>query len=384
MEVKRFIFAVQGEGRGHLTQAIALQEILNKHGHSVCCVLVGKSAARSIPDFFIRKFSVPIIPLNSPNFTRDGQGKGLHMGRTIRDNFLRIPEFRKSLDTIQAAIQEHKPDHLINFYEPLVGLYALLRKPAVDIISIAHQYIYMHPAFRFPGSNVFKKQTLTWYTQLTAYGSSRIIALSMYDLPDVADPKLVVCPPILRPELFRLNPSDGHFTLVYLLNPGYIKDIMRYHRQYPEMKLVCFTDNKDVQEKHKGTWVVDENLVFHSLNDKKFLELMAACKGLVCTAGFESVCEAMYLDKPVMMVPVSGHFEQYCNAVDASRIGAGIHSSSFELGHMNDCYAIYNARKNMGYRQWLGTLEQKLVQLLGTAKPPKETLRMNRRLKKAG
>ena len=69
---------------------------------------------------------------------------------------------------------------------------------------------------------------------------------------------------------------------------------------------------------------MDETLSFHSLNDEKFLDLMASCSGLVCTAGFESVCEAIYLGKPVILVPMKGHFEQYCNARDAERIGAGI------------------------------------------------------------
>ena len=44
---------------------------------------------------------------------------------------------------------------------------------------------------------------------------------------------------------------------------------------------------------------------------------MADCSAMASTAGFESVCEAMCLGKPVMMVPVEGHFEQYCNARDA-------------------------------------------------------------------
>ena len=46
-----------------------------------------------------------------------------------------------------------------------------------------------------------------------------------------------------------------------------------------------------------------------------FLEYMAGCKGYATTAGFESVCEAMYLQKPVLMVPT--HIKQECNALDA-------------------------------------------------------------------
>ena len=33
---------------------------------------------------------------------------------------------------------------------------------------------------------------------------------------------------------------------------------------------------------------------FHQLDDVKFLRYMAGCKAYATTAGFESVCEAMY------------------------------------------------------------------------------------------
>ena len=41
MKGKNFIFTVQGEGRGHLTQAIAVFDILRKNGHTVSCIILG-------------------------------------------------------------------------------------------------------------------------------------------------------------------------------------------------------------------------------------------------------------------------------------------------------------------------------------------------------
>ena len=50
----KVLFIVQGEGRGHLTQAITLEEILRRNGHEVVEVLVGKSNTRRLPGFFNR------------------------------------------------------------------------------------------------------------------------------------------------------------------------------------------------------------------------------------------------------------------------------------------------------------------------------------------
>ena len=39
---------------------------------------------------------------------------------------------------------------------------------------------------------------------------------------------------------------------------------------------------------------MDDTLSFRQLDDVKFLRYMAGCKAYATTAGFESVCEAMY------------------------------------------------------------------------------------------
>ena len=56
----KFLFIVQGEGRGHLTQAITLEEILLRNGHEVVEVLVGKSSSRRLPGFFNRSIHAPV------------------------------------------------------------------------------------------------------------------------------------------------------------------------------------------------------------------------------------------------------------------------------------------------------------------------------------
>lgn len=56
----KYLFIVQGEGRGHLTQAISLSQMLRRHGHEVVEVLVGKSSNREIPAFFLEKIEAKV------------------------------------------------------------------------------------------------------------------------------------------------------------------------------------------------------------------------------------------------------------------------------------------------------------------------------------
>jgi len=50
----KVVFIVQGEGRGHLTQAISPGQILRNARHCVAAVLVGKAEGREIPAFLYR------------------------------------------------------------------------------------------------------------------------------------------------------------------------------------------------------------------------------------------------------------------------------------------------------------------------------------------
>lgn len=65
----KFLFIVQGEGRGHLTQAITLEEILLRNGHEVVEVLRERAVRGVCPGFFNRSIHPPVKRFVSPNFT---------------------------------------------------------------------------------------------------------------------------------------------------------------------------------------------------------------------------------------------------------------------------------------------------------------------------
>ena len=86
----KVLFIVQGEGRGHLTQAITLEEILRRNGHEVVEVLVGKSNTRRLPGFFNRSIQAPVKRFLSPNFLPTPANKRVSMSRSIAYNLIRF------------------------------------------------------------------------------------------------------------------------------------------------------------------------------------------------------------------------------------------------------------------------------------------------------
>lgn len=340
MKKKSVLFVIQGEGRGHLTQAISLYAMLEKMGMEVCCMIVGGDEYKKPPDFFTRQIKVPVISVVSLKFHKKGN-KSIHLGRTILFNILKLPAFIRSLRIMHRLVKYHEPDLIINLYEALVPMYRLLHTYGGKVLSIAHQYVYLHENFIFPKGNRLQRELLKGYTRFTSMFSDRIMAISMYDLPVSNNRKIVVISPLLRREIFEKIVSHEDFILIYLVNSGYVDDIKCWNHLNPGVKIHCFTDSPIVRDVHRGSWKFSDDLTFHSLDDLLFMDMMAKCKGVATTAGFESVCEAMYLGKPIMVVPVEGHFEQYCNAMDAGRFETCISHRTFHIDrltrHISNC-----------------------------------------------
>jgi len=358
MNVKKFVFVVQGEGRGHLTQAIATYEMLVAQGHIVSAVIIGSNKCKEVPAFVKTRIKAPVVTISSPHFIKDKHNRAISVTRSLLYALRNLRKYYQSLRFIKDVIRNHRPDIIVNFYEPLVGIASALYTLPVKVISVAHQYLYLHPDFSFPReSNKRDQWLIKFYTRLTAFRSESLLALSFYPMQRMQYDRIKVCAPLLRKEIAQQEIYKGKYILVYLVNAGYMKNIIDWHKQHPETEIHCFTDSSAV----KGKWDYSESLHFHSLDDRKFLYYMANAAGLATTAGFESVCEAMYMGKPVMMVPVENHFEQWCNARDAASCGAGIYADYFNLALLKE-YLPQHPDQTEIMRSWVAQAESIIKQ----------------------
>lgn len=345
----KYILTVQGEGRGHMTQAITMYDMLIEQGHTICAVIVGSRSNREIPNFFYKRIQAPIIQIPSPNFITDKKNKSINITKSVIFNLFKITKYRKSLNQIDELVNKYKPDTIINFFDLLTGLYFRIHKPKAKLVCIAHQYIYLHPDFEFPEGNEIDRFLIKYYTKLTTIRSSKNLALSFYNL-HIKNENVIIVPPLLRKEIFKLESKQEDFFLVYLVNNGYFEEIIEWHKTNQNIKIHCFTDNA---EKIKSNYNYNkEKIIVHAINDTLFLEMMSKAKGIASTAGFESVCEAMYLGKPVMMVPIKGHYEQFCNSRDAYKAGAGIYADKFDLSKLDNFSITFDSTSHF-FKNWI-------------------------------
>lgn len=341
----KYLFIIQGEGRGHLTQALSLKSLLETNGHEVVAVMVGSSAKRRLPAFFDEKINAEVIRYLSPNFMPTPKNKRSPLLVSVLYNAMMLPAYIDSMMKIQNTINRTKPDIVVNFYELLCGITYGLFHPKALMMNIAHQYYFLTSNFEYTGKKKWQFRMLNFYSRLTALNSYKILALSFRRDIWLFENNIVIVPPLLRPEVLKSEPEAGNYIHGYMLNSGYVEDLALWSSNNPKQSLHFFWDKKGVDP----VTHFPEKLTLHTLDDTLFLKYMAGSRAYATTGGFESVFEAMYLQKPVLMVPT--HIEQECNVMDAMGSGAGISADTFELDKLLDFLPQY--KKSESFRQWV-------------------------------
>lgn len=324
----RVFFVVQGEGRGHMTQAIAMHEMLARHGHQVVGVLIGANQTREVPAFFQEAFGFPVGQFRSPGFSLR-KAKQVSLADSLLHVCRTLPDYGESMRYIEERLTETKPDLVVNFLDPVMGYFKWRRRTTVPMLTVAHHFMFDHPKYPKPRFFRLRSFGMRRYVALTGANAEHL-GLSFYEAENMPAKKLHVCPPILRRQLFDLKPVTGDYLLIYLLNHGYADEIRAWHLRNPSIPIHCFYDKPGAPAEE----TVVPGLTFHALHGEKFLRLMAGARGVVCTAGFESISEAAYLNKPLLMVPVAKHLEQAINSLDAELHGLGVRDSAFNLDRL--------------------------------------------------
>jgi uncharacterized protein (TIGR00661 family) len=341
----KFAFIIQGEGRGHQTQALALSQMLISNGHQVVVALVGTLNPEEVPILLKEQASFEIKTFQSPTLVYDSKTKSLSIKKTLLESLPNFRAYFKSIRFINQTIRQYQPDLIINFYDFLGGIYAALHPNRPKVICIGHQYLLLNKHFEHPKKHWMERQIVNLNTHITSLGASKKLALSFSDFPN--DIEIISVPPLLRNELIEYSVANFGYILVYLTQPDLIEAIISYAENHPKILFEVFL--------HKKIENLPSNVRLNPISSTVFLQKMSKCRGIISTAGFESVCEAMYLNKPAMLVPIRKHYEQHCNAMDAQRAGGGLFSETINV----DLFLEYleNApQKN--HQEWIHRAEE--------------------------
>jgi uncharacterized protein (TIGR00661 family) len=261
---------------------------------------------------------------------------------------------------IHESIRAHRPHLLVNFFDLFGGLYKPLFRPEIPMVALGHQFLFFHPDFQTPREEWFQVSMIRNYSTVTSLSADLRLGLSFAPMRDVPLRRVRVVPPLLRQAVLDAQPVRGRHFLAYVLNPGYSEELRQWHKTQSGVELHCFWDKVDAPPV-TSPW---EGLFFHRLDDTTFLDLLSTSRGFASTAGFESVCEAAFLGKPVLLVPTRKHVEQLCNALDAERAGLATWRRDFDLSALAGGWQEWDPGPRSVFKTWVRSAPDVFVRLL--------------------
>jgi uncharacterized protein (TIGR00661 family) len=347
----RYVFIVQGEGKGHMSQALALKEYLEQAGHAVVAVFLGGRPHGDIPDYFARAFAGELQTFQSPWFLRTPNQKGIYIGRTLLFNLLRIPAYISEVHRIRREIELLNPDGVVNFYD-VVGALAQRKIPSgIRRIGIGHHFFLHLDNYRCERGSVWHRWLLKRLTDTIIKSCDRVLALSFREVPGRGIMEVV--PPLVRRAFREMPYQAGKRYLAYFLNEGLLYDLVVLARQQPGFKVDIFTKLKPGME-------LPEGIALHPFDAEKFMDCMASCCGLICSAGFDAAAEAAYHGVPLAVLPARNHFEQACNAADISRSGLGVAVKKISWDMLEQMHPF----EPDAYRSWVDSAGERLLKYM--------------------
>jgi hypothetical protein len=350
-------FVVQGEGRGHMTQALAVRRFLADAGHRVVEVFLGTSPFRSPPRYFIEGIQAPVETFPAPTLVADAGNRAMSVVRTATYNLPRIPSFVSAGFAMRRGIRAVRPDVVVNFLDLIAGFVHVFTRwpPPPPRVAVGHTYLMGHPGAAQPPPGLGGRLGLALLARIAAIGAGVPLALSFDPLPPTA--RVHPLPPLLRPTLGTVDPSDGGYLLAYALNAGYARELDAWQARNPTVNVHCYLAGGA----RAAAMPSRPGFALHDLDDEAFLRHLAGCRAYAGTAGFEAVAEAFWLGKPVLAVPVERHYEQAFNAVDIRRAGMATVGTFSDLDRFWARLPVPEPQRVEAFRAWVAQAPARIV-----------------------
>ena len=309
--MKKIVFLIQGEGRGHISQSIALKQIIKDcYPDSQIHAFVANNH-RGWPPYLEQEYE---NLYDYDTFEFKYKNGALCKASSLWHNVKNLKLIKKSIKNVKNKIKEIKPDLVVNFFEtttPFLNIKKIC--PDAKLLSIGRQYY-----LPFAVSGFWANMFIKW----TARGSDQVWAMNYFD--DVDVPKnYKLLPPLLEKKILKAVPTTEDFDLVYSVNT---------QSGYGDLK---FPANIKIYSNYK-TKSVEEFQDFrcrieHIPVSSDFKQDLVRCRSVTCSSGFETTSEAIYLGKTLYTRPTPNHGEQIFNSDYLSQHGL----SNTNLGKIN-------------------------------------------------
>src|SRR5258708_4141417 len=107
----KITLSVLGEGRGHMTQAIAVKDLVENAGHKVVGAVLGMGSRREMPAFFASAMKMPITRIPSLDFSVKNE-RTVKLTGTLAGVVRNLPAYWRGVRQLKSVVRETQPDVL--------------------------------------------------------------------------------------------------------------------------------------------------------------------------------------------------------------------------------------------------------------------------------
>ena len=302
------LYGVPGEGLGHATRSKVVIGHLLAQGHEVCVV----SSSRAYT-MLAAAFPGRVHEIRGFHLAYDGLA--VSKLRTAVLTLRTAPnDLRINFAKYREMLGDFEPEIVISDFESFSYLFAKVRR--LPIISIDNMQIISRAKLNVPVPNAERGNYNLAKSIVRAKlpHSRHYFVSTFFDLPLAKDATTLV-PPIIRPEIVVVRPTNGQHVLVYQ-SATTQQNLVPLLQQLPDQEFRVYGFNK--QENHG-------NVQLCAFSEAGFIADLASCRAVVTNGGFSLISEAVFLHKPVCAIPIPAQFEQWLNAAEVEKMGYGRH-----------------------------------------------------------
>lgn len=282
----KILYAIQGTGNGHLSRATELVPLLKEIAETEVLVS-GIQGDIQLPFEVQYKFyGVSFI---------FGENGGVDLLKTVR----KLKLFRFFRDLSRLPVKQY--DLVLCDFEPVSAWACRLKRKKCT--GISHQNAVLHATAPKP-----KKKDWIGRLILKHYAPAR--QKYGFHFKQLDEHNFT---PVIRPAIRNSKPENkGHYT-VYL--PAYgNKTIENVLSSFPSIRWEVFS-------KHINHSFCIGNINFHPVSLESFSQSFINCEGVLCSAGFETPAEALFMGKKLCVIPMKNQHEQHYNAAFLAEMG---------------------------------------------------------------
>lgn len=305
-----------GEGRGHATRIATLVERLERDHE----MLIFTSA--DALEFLARRFPPALLQgregssvrlVEIPGIVFQYSGGRLDVLRSIAAGLdYQARQVGPLVDRMIRELDAFGADLAVTDFEPALPRAAARQQ--IPLVSVDHQHFLL--AYDL-GSLPLSLRWQAWFMSHAVWmyvSDATDSVVSAFFRPPLRRgwEHVVQTGPLLRREVVGAEPRDEGFVLSYL------------RRHTPFEAITALADcGMPVKVYGLGHREHVGNISFHAIDERRFIEDLAACRCMVSAAGNQLIGEALHLGKPMLVLPERAHAEQLMNSHFLAGMGCG-------------------------------------------------------------